>query len=99
MPQRALVAELAAVFATGTAADWEGRLGPVDCCFGLVVDPAEVPAHPQVVARGMVGRHDATDPTLEALFPVHVDGMPPGRRPPPAFVTAAAALGRWQTSA
>lgn len=98
MPQSLLVAELAALFGARPAAAWEALLGPVDCCFGVVVDPGEVPDHPQIAARGMVARHDAGDPTLEALFPVHVDGTAPGRRPPPAFVDASVVLGRWQTA-
>jgi crotonobetainyl-CoA:carnitine CoA-transferase CaiB-like acyl-CoA transferase len=98
MPQSLLVAEIAALFGARPAAAWEALLGPVDCCFGVVVDPGEVPDHPQIAARGMVARHDARDPTFEVLFPVHVDGTAPGRRPPPAFVDASVVLGRWQTA-
>lgn len=96
MPQAGLVAELAALFATKPAAAWEALLGPVDCCFGLVVDPSQVPNHPQIVARGMVTRHETADATVEALFPAHINGKPPARRPPPAFLSAAAVLGRWR---
>lgn len=96
MPQGRLIAELAALFAAQPAAAWETLLGPVDCCFGLVVDPAEIAAHPQLAARGMLARHDGADPTLEALFPAHVDGRPPAPRPPPRAVTAAAAVQRWR---
>lgn len=98
MPQAALVSDLAALFLTKPATAWEALLGPVDCCFGVVVDPAEVTDHPQIAARFMVTRHDAGDPTFEALFPVHVDGAAPGRRSPPAFVDAATVLGRWRTA-
>lgn len=97
MPQAALVGDVAAVFAARSSAEWETLLGAVECCFGLVVDPADAPDHPQITARGMVARLDATDPTIEALFPVHVNGAPPGRRPPPVFTPAREALGRWRT--
>lgn len=96
MPQAALVAELGALFASRDADAWERLLGSVDCCFGLVVDPVDLPGHPQVAARAMLARHETADPTIEALFPVHVDGAAPGPRPRVAFAAAAAVLGRWQ---
>jgi alpha-methylacyl-CoA racemase len=99
MPQATLVAELAAVFAMKPAMAWEAHLGPIDCCFGLVIDPADVPSHPQIAARGLVTRHATGDPALETLFPVHVDGAPPGKRPSPEFASAASVLGRWRASA
>jgi len=98
MPQRALIADLAALFAAKPGAAWEEALGAVDCCFGIVVDPAEVPAHPQVVARGMVRRHDGPDATLEALFPAHVDGQAPQPRPLPKREEAMAVVQRWRRS-
>jgi len=98
MPQTALVAELAALFATRPAAAWEEKLGPVDCCFGLVVDPAGVPAQPQIVSRGMIARHEAADPTLEVLFPAHVDGAAPMRRPAPVFTDVEAVMRLWQAA-
>jgi crotonobetainyl-CoA:carnitine CoA-transferase CaiB-like acyl-CoA transferase len=98
MPQAGLIAELAALFATRPAAAWEQQLGTVDCCFGIVVDPAELPDHPQVAARGMLARHATPDPTVEALFPAQVDGRPPARRPPPRVADARAVLERWMAT-
>jgi crotonobetainyl-CoA:carnitine CoA-transferase CaiB-like acyl-CoA transferase len=94
MPQQALIGDLAALFASRPAAMWEETLGPVDCCFGLVVDPQDVPAHPQIAARGMLARDGDT---IEALFPAHVDGRPPDKRLPPNLVSVAAILDRWRT--
>jgi crotonobetainyl-CoA:carnitine CoA-transferase CaiB-like acyl-CoA transferase len=91
-PQTALVADVAAVFAGKPAGDWEATLGPVDCCFGLVVAPDDVPAHPQIAARGMVARHGDT---VEALFPAHVDGKPPAPRGALAMSSAADVIARW----
>jgi alpha-methylacyl-CoA racemase len=92
MPQNALTAEVAAVFAGQPAVAWEAKLGPVDCCFGLVVDPSEVPAHPQIAARRMIERRGAT---LEALFPAHVNGQPPAPRAPVSVASAAEIVARW----
>jgi crotonobetainyl-CoA:carnitine CoA-transferase CaiB-like acyl-CoA transferase len=92
MPQQMLIADVAAVFATKDAEAWETTLGPVDCCFGLVVAARDVPAHPQVAARGMVERREGT---IEALFPAHVDGRPPASRPPVMIVPVAEVLARW----
>ena len=97
MPQRALIADVASVFASRDAAAWEERLGGVDCCFGLVVDPADVPRHPQIAARGMLARHDGPDAAIEALFPAHVDGAAPGRRQPPRREPAISVVQRWRT--
>ncbi|HEX9461722.1 MAG TPA: CoA transferase [Alphaproteobacteria bacterium] len=96
MPQQALIAELAAAFAAKPAAAWEGLLGGIDCCFGLVVDPAEVPDHPQIAARLMLARQDGPDAAVEALFPAHVDGVPPARRPPPRREAVTAVIQRWR---
>jgi crotonobetainyl-CoA:carnitine CoA-transferase CaiB-like acyl-CoA transferase len=95
MPQTALIADVAAVFAAKSATEWEATLGPVDCCFGLVVEPADVPAHPQIAARGMVARRGDT---MEALFPAHVDGRPPAPRAPVSVVPAAEVIARWKSA-
>jgi alpha-methylacyl-CoA racemase len=94
MPQHALIAEIAAVFAAKDSAGWEATLGPVECCFGVVVETRDVPAHPQIVARRMIGRRDGT---IEALFPGHVDGKPPQPRAAVAIAPVAEVLARWTT--
>jgi crotonobetainyl-CoA:carnitine CoA-transferase CaiB-like acyl-CoA transferase len=93
LPQTGLIAELAALFATRDAAAWEALLGPVDCCFAVVAEPAEVPLHPQVAARGLVARPD--DATVAVGFPAHVDGRPPPPRPPVRIADAREVLARW----
>ncbi|HEX6978495.1 MAG TPA: CoA transferase [Alphaproteobacteria bacterium] len=98
MPQTALTAAVAALFSTKPAAQWEAILGAVDCCFGVVIEPREVPDHAQVAARGMVARRDGPDAAVEALFPAHVDGAPPSSRRPPVRVDAAAVLTRWSSA-
>lgn len=84
-PQMALIAELAALFATRTRAQWEAILGPVDCCFAVVLQPEEMAKHPQLAARGLLGR-----------FPAWIDGAPPAPRPEPAPAAAEAVLAAWE---
>jgi crotonobetainyl-CoA:carnitine CoA-transferase CaiB-like acyl-CoA transferase len=93
MPQQALIRELAALFAGRPAAAWEETLGRVECCFGLVVDPKDVPAHPQIAARAMLSRDGDT---IEALFPAYVDDRPPDKRTPPRLGKVDAVLDRWR---
>lgn len=46
-------AELAAIFATKTADEWNAVLAQHDCCVEIVVEPDELPAHPLHRARGV----------------------------------------------
>jgi crotonobetainyl-CoA:carnitine CoA-transferase CaiB-like acyl-CoA transferase len=55
LPQHMLIEAVAALFATRSAAQWEELLGPVDCCFAIVLDAGEVAAHPQIAARAQTG--------------------------------------------
>lgn len=55
MPQTALIEAVAALFGTRAAAQWEDLLGPVDCCFAVVLDADEVAVHPQIAARTQAG--------------------------------------------
>jgi len=92
-PQQRLIADLAAVFAAKSAAAWEATLGSVECCFGVVVEPGEVPSHPQIAARGMLTRREDT---IEVLYPAHVDGSPPSPRQKPLVVPAEEVVKRWR---
>lgn len=83
-PQTALIAELAALFAGRNRAAWETLLGPIDCCFAVALEPGEMAAHPQLGARGLLGR-----------FPAWIDGAPPPVRAMPALATPEAALAAW----
>lgn len=51
--ERELVPEVDALFATRTRDEWAARLMPFDCCTEPVLEPHEVAAHPQHVARGL----------------------------------------------
>jgi len=84
LPQTSLIEALSALFAGRSRADWETLLGPVDCCFAVVLAPDEMPDHPQLAARGLLGR-----------FPALIDDAVPKARPAPAFCTAASVRALW----
>lgn len=81
LPQRALMAEVAAFIGTLSSGEAMARFGPADCCMSLVLDLGEAVASPHHQARRLVRR--AGDGTLQALFPAWIDGTPPPMRPAP----------------
>ena len=83
-PQTSLIEALSTLFAGRSRADWETLLGPVDCCFAVVLAPDEMPAHPQFAARDLLGR-----------FPARIDDAAPKARPAVAFCTAASVRALW----
>ncbi len=80
MPQRALIGEVQALFATMTLAQCIERFEPVDCCVTPALTLAEAAQSPQWQARELVRRSPAGQ--LQALFPARVNGHPPPSRPP-----------------
>jgi len=92
LPQTALTAELAALFATRDRAAWQALLDPVDCCFEALLEPAEVAGHPQVAARGLVLEQGGL---VQTLLPALLDGQGPRARPEVSEVGAAEALAAW----
>lgn len=97
LPQHELIAAVAALFKTKLLADWVALLDAVDCCFQAVIEPADVPVHTQVAARGLVQRHNGPDPSVEVLFPALMDGGTPAPRPPVREVDVAEILTAWST--
>lgn len=81
LPQTELTAEVAALLGAAASADSVARFAAADCCFSLVLDLGEAVASPHHRDRALVR---ATRPgVLQALFPAHVDGVPPASRPAP----------------
>ena len=80
MPQIALTAEVAALFACRDADAWETLLGPRDCCFAIALDAAAGTSHPQSVARGLIDEPADGLPRREVRFPAWIDGAPPSAR-------------------
>lgn len=80
LPQRALIADVAAMFRGLTLVECETRFGTADCCFAAVLDLAEAVDSPHVRSRGLV--HRAPGGELQPLFPAVVDGEPPSPRRP-----------------
>jgi len=95
LPQSALTAELAQLFAERTLADWRQLLGEVDCCFEPVVEPGELAHHPQVQARAQLVTHPGTAPLVETLLGLRVDGAAPPQRTPVAELSLEQAVTFW----
>jgi alpha-methylacyl-CoA racemase len=92
LPQSALIAEVAALFATHDRAHWQALLDPVDCCFEALLEPAEIAGHPQVAARGLVLEQGGL---VQTLLPALLDGQGPRARAEVSEIGAADALAEW----
>ncbi len=82
----ALHAELAAIFATRTRAEWLSMLADEDTCVGPVLTFAETLEDPLTLARGLTQPADLglSEPGLAfAPFPRLASAAPPVDRPPP----------------
>jgi crotonobetainyl-CoA:carnitine CoA-transferase CaiB-like acyl-CoA transferase len=95
LPQTALIAEVAALFAGQALRYWEDLLAPADCCFETVLDLDGVPDHGQIAARGLVRRSSGPDPLVEVLFPAFLDDAPAHPRPSLRETAAEAVLSLW----
>ncbi|MEO7733596.1 MAG: CaiB/BaiF CoA-transferase family protein [Kofleriaceae bacterium] len=76
-------AELAAIFATKTAAEWNAILGQHDCCVEVVTELDELAAHPLHRAREVFFTIDGgagVGPVQQVRTPL---GTPSAPRPPP----------------
>ncbi len=81
LPQTALIAELAAYFATMSRSECESRFAGADCCLSVVQDLREAVDSRHVRERRLVRHHPGMG-IYEAAYPVCVDGMRPGLRTP-----------------
>jgi alpha-methylacyl-CoA racemase len=77
-------AELAAIFATKTAAEWHAQLAPHDCCVEIVLEMTELPDHPLHQAREVFFTVDGgpAGPLRQIRTPL---GTPSSPRPPPSL--------------
>jgi alpha-methylacyl-CoA racemase len=75
-------AELAAIFATKTAAEWQAALATHDCCVEIALELEELPSHPLHAAREVFFTLDAgaAGPVQQIRTPL---GTPKSPRPPP----------------
>ena len=76
-------AELAAIFATKTAAEWAARLAPHDCCVEVVLELDELSEHPLHRAREVFFQIDGgagVGSVMQIRTPV---GKPANPLPPP----------------
>lgn len=79
-PQRELTREVADLFASREAAHWGALLTGADCCFQLVLEPAEVLEFPQFRERQLIRRTEWG--AIDVLYPAWLDGRPPSAREP-----------------
>ena len=93
LPQTDLIAEVAAVVATKPLTHWDPLLTEADCCYQPVIAHDQVPNHPHVRSRGLVGK--LGDDT-EVLFPVFVDGAPPQQRTEVSFTDPEVVTRSWR---
>jgi crotonobetainyl-CoA:carnitine CoA-transferase CaiB-like acyl-CoA transferase len=92
MPQTALVADVAALFAGQPLAYWEELLPAADCCYQAVLQYPEVAVHPHTKARGLVR---SVGGITDVMFPAYVDGEPPEPRMPLRETDAETVLDEW----
>ena len=95
LPQRQLIVELWELIASRTLEQWHSTFAGVDCCFEAVLEPAKLPDHPQVQARGLVRRHDGNEPLVEVLFPALLNGEAAPPRQPWREAEPEEVLTRW----
>ena len=98
-PQTDLIAAVASVLAERGLAEWEEAFADVDCCFQPVLEFSEVLDNPQLTARGMMIRHDGSEPYVEVPYPAWIDGSPPESLPPYRDIGIDAALAAWGANA
>jgi crotonobetainyl-CoA:carnitine CoA-transferase CaiB-like acyl-CoA transferase len=75
--------ELAAIFATKTAAEWTEILAKHDCCVETIYELDELPSHPVHAARDVfftIDGGDGVGPVMQVRTPV---GKPANASPPP----------------
>lgn len=82
--QAALKSQLAAIFATKTAAEWHAHLAAHDCCVEIVVEVDELADHPLHAAREVFFTVDGgpAGPLRQIRTPL---GAPTSPRPPPSL--------------
>jgi len=95
LPQSQLIAEVRALFASASLAEWQQRFVLVDCCFEPILVHEEVATHPQVRQRQLLQSQDR-DGRHDALFPVWVDDCPPPPRQELQQVSAGEVLAAWK---
>lgn len=79
LPQHALIADVAAFFATWHLTECEARFAAGDCCVTPVLDLGEALCSAHHSVRGVL--REGPDGGLQALFPALIDGQPPATRP------------------
>jgi crotonobetainyl-CoA:carnitine CoA-transferase CaiB-like acyl-CoA transferase len=77
-PQKTLIPDVTAYFASFTLSECIERFAGADCCFSPVLDLAEALETPHLRQRGLVRRDARGD--VQTLFPAVIDGTAPPLR-------------------
>jgi len=93
LPQKDLIGEVEALFASDNLEHWEQALAGVDCCYQAVLDYDQAAAHPQVKVRKLV--HQYADHS-QILWPAHVDGGALAKRLPVKRIDLNQCIKKWQ---
>ena len=96
LPQHSLIVEVVDLIGSQPLAHWEDLLAEVDCCFQPVLDPTDVPSHPQIAARGLVQATDGPEPLVEVAFAALLNGTAAAPRAPLAELEVEALLSDWR---
>ncbi len=94
LPQTALIADMEALFASRSLAEWTAVLEPANCTFEPVLEPAEVPFHPHHRARDFV--HVGDDGIVDVLLPIMMEGARVRLRRPFTEQSAEEVLSGWR---
>ncbi|CAA7621389.1 Predicted acyl-CoA transferase/carnitine dehydratase [Candidatus Terasakiella magnetica] len=94
LPQTALIADMEALFAAKTLAEWSEILEPANCTFEPVLEPSEVPNHPHHRARGFV--HVDESGIVDVLLPIQMEGARVRTRRALSEQTAQDVLAGWR---
>lgn len=79
--QPGLIDEVAALFETKTAVEWDNLLEDADCCFSRVVKPEQLLDDTQMRERGMVGMTEAGVPWMRSPIRLQDDSVDLGPAP------------------
>lgn len=79
--QSNLKQQLADLFAQKTAEEWHILLDKADCCFSLILPPADIEKDPHIAARGMLGRMDDSTPWMRSPIRLRDDHFQVGSVP------------------
>tara|TARA_B100000686_G_scaffold340492_1_gene416271 strand:- start:315 stop:1454 length:1140 start_codon:yes stop_codon:yes gene_type:complete len=86
-PQDSLIADVSAIIATRTQADWVEHFKNYDCCFEPVHSLADVRNNEQIIYRKMLRLEKDNDQRVGVSFPAWINGGPMPESKPLQFLS------------